>query len=96
MTESKLSLFNPFGSKDINNAVLATNEIPESKTISDYNDEMKFMSNHQDSFQVTGINNMLDLDYFFDDEEDERELVELVRYRLEHPEPPIAVTLDEL
>ncbi len=92
MTESKLSLFDPFASKDINNAVLATNEIPESKTISD----MKLSNHHQDCFQVTGINNMLDLDYFFDDEEDERELVELVRYRLEHPEPPIAVTLDEL
>ena len=55
------------------------------------------MSNpHQDCFQVTSINKMLNLDYFFDDEEDERELVELVRYRLEHPEPPIAVTLDQL
>ena len=58
---------------------------------------MKFMSNpHQDCFQVTSINKMLNLDYFFDDEEDEHELVELVRYRLEHPEPPIAVTLDQL
>ena len=55
------------------------------------------MSNpYQDCFQVTSINKMLNLDYFFDDEEDEHELVELVRYRLEHPEPPIAVTLDQL